>query len=155
MMTPKTPKRRFYRYFRLCVFLQIITDKNCFCICFSCPAAQNYMNGYPRSINYGRGGYIDWIFLLSPATESVNWVTHRWSLLSASNIFHLHFTPGMKSWWYPWRLLRGRRRGRKLITSSKQPKRKKSFSEKEMNWTRRSERLRRRSGENYDKKCSN
>lgn len=78
--TENTETSVFIGFFPLSVFLQIITDNNCFCICFSCHTAQNYMNGYPRSINYGKGTLIEF-FLFTPATESVIWVTQRWSLL--------------------------------------------------------------------------
>ena len=47
----------FYRLFSLVYFYEYNTVKNC--LVFFCPAALNYMNGYPRSINYGKGTLIN------------------------------------------------------------------------------------------------
>ena len=52
----------FIVYFRLFTFTSISLIR-IVCI-FFCPAALNYMKGYPRSINYGKGTLINVFFVV-------------------------------------------------------------------------------------------
>ena len=71
----------FYRLFSLVYFYEYITIKNCL-VFF--PAALNYMKGYPRSINYGKGTLIHVLLLLTLATESFTAV-----VIITSNVYHV------------------------------------------------------------------
>ena len=76
----------FIVYFRLFTFTSILLLRIVWF--FFCPAALNYMKGYPRSINYGKGTLIHvlllLLLLLTLATESFTAV-----VIITSNVYHV------------------------------------------------------------------